>query len=185
MAPVSSVHRTFQARILEWVAMSYSRGIFLTQGSNSHLPHWQEDPYHCATCQEQMFQNLGRCSPGNPQPEKASQTHTHTLPPRASRKKKMPWDDQEALIVVAEGRRDPEGMGSPRPQRTTDHMLACCSGESRIQAQSLTSHGVWSPVIHWLWSPQCQSQEQRRAHKIWGQALTYWAHMAAPFPGGS
>ena len=30
----SSVHGTLQARILEWVAMSSSRGIFPTQGSN-------------------------------------------------------------------------------------------------------------------------------------------------------
>ena len=29
----SSVHGIFQARILEWVAISFSRGIFLTQGS--------------------------------------------------------------------------------------------------------------------------------------------------------
>ena len=27
-----------QARILEWIAISYSRGIFLTQGSNQGLP---------------------------------------------------------------------------------------------------------------------------------------------------
>ena len=32
--PGSSVHRTFQARILQWVAISYSRGIFPTQGSS-------------------------------------------------------------------------------------------------------------------------------------------------------
>ena len=34
----------FQARILEWVAISSSKGIFLTQGSNPRLlrfPHWQ------------------------------------------------------------------------------------------------------------------------------------------------
>ena len=30
--PVSSVHEIFQARILEWVAISFSRAIFLTQG---------------------------------------------------------------------------------------------------------------------------------------------------------
>ena len=28
----SSVHGTLQVRILEWVAMPFSRGIFLTQG---------------------------------------------------------------------------------------------------------------------------------------------------------
>ena len=37
----SSVHGIFQARILEWVAISFSRGIFLTQGSNLCLLHWQ------------------------------------------------------------------------------------------------------------------------------------------------
>ena len=30
--PGSSVHGVLQARILEWVAVSYSKGIFLTQG---------------------------------------------------------------------------------------------------------------------------------------------------------
>ena len=35
--PDSSIHGILQARILEWVAMSSSSGIFLTQGSNPHL----------------------------------------------------------------------------------------------------------------------------------------------------
>ena len=37
-------HGVSQARILEWVAISFSSGwIFLTQGSNPHLLHWQVD----------------------------------------------------------------------------------------------------------------------------------------------
>ena len=39
--------RFSQARILEWVAISFSRGFFPTLGSNSrlfHLLHWQVDP---------------------------------------------------------------------------------------------------------------------------------------------
>ena len=38
----------FQARILEWVAISYSKVLFQSQGSNLHLPHWQADalPLH-------------------------------------------------------------------------------------------------------------------------------------------
>ena len=39
----SSVQETSHAKILEWVAISSSRGIFLTQGSNPHflcLLHW-------------------------------------------------------------------------------------------------------------------------------------------------
>ena len=35
--PGSSVQGILQARILEWVAMSFSRGIFPTQGLNPHL----------------------------------------------------------------------------------------------------------------------------------------------------
>ena len=37
--PGSSVHGILQARILEWVAISFSRGIFPTQGSNPGLLH--------------------------------------------------------------------------------------------------------------------------------------------------
>ena len=40
--PASSVHGIFQARILEGVAISFSR-IFPTQGSNPCLLHWQGD----------------------------------------------------------------------------------------------------------------------------------------------
>ena len=35
--PGSYVHGILQARILEWVAISYSKGIFQTQGSNPSL----------------------------------------------------------------------------------------------------------------------------------------------------
>ena len=49
--PGSSVRGLFQARILELVAIFYSRGIFPTQGPSLrllHLLHWQEDslPLH-------------------------------------------------------------------------------------------------------------------------------------------
>ena len=35
--PGSSVHGTFQARILQWVAIPFTRGSCLTHGSNPHL----------------------------------------------------------------------------------------------------------------------------------------------------
>ena len=38
--PGSSVHMILQARILEWVAIAFSQGIFLTQGLNPRLLHW-------------------------------------------------------------------------------------------------------------------------------------------------
>ena len=37
--PGSFVHGILQARILEWVSLF--QGIFLTQGLNQHLLHWQ------------------------------------------------------------------------------------------------------------------------------------------------
>ena len=42
----SSVHGILQAKILEWVAISFSRGIFLTQGSNLHLLPCRQTLYH-------------------------------------------------------------------------------------------------------------------------------------------
>ena len=42
----SSVHGIFQARILELVAIPFSRGIFPTQGSNLGLPHCNQISYH-------------------------------------------------------------------------------------------------------------------------------------------
>ena len=46
--PGSSVHGIFQARILEWVAISSSSGILLTQGLNLRLQHQHGDslPLH-------------------------------------------------------------------------------------------------------------------------------------------
>ena len=41
--PGSSVHGILHSRILEWIAISFSRGIFLTQGSNLGLLHCQAD----------------------------------------------------------------------------------------------------------------------------------------------
>ena len=38
--PGSSVHGISQARILEWVAISFSRGSSRRQGSNLHLLHY-------------------------------------------------------------------------------------------------------------------------------------------------
>ena len=40
--PGSSVHGILRARVLEWVAISFSRGIFPTQGSNPGLPHCRQ-----------------------------------------------------------------------------------------------------------------------------------------------
>ena len=45
--PGSSVHEILQARILEWVAIPFSRGSScLTQGSNPGFPHCRKILYH-------------------------------------------------------------------------------------------------------------------------------------------
>ena len=44
--PGSSARGIFQARILEWVAISFSGGIFPTQGLNPGLPHCRQTLYH-------------------------------------------------------------------------------------------------------------------------------------------
>ena len=54
--PGSSVHGIFQARILEWVAMPCSSGIFPTQGSNPHLLHGRRILYCWATKEAQNIQ---------------------------------------------------------------------------------------------------------------------------------
>ena len=43
--PGSSIHGIFQARVLEWIAISFSRGIFPTQGSNPGLLHCRQTLY--------------------------------------------------------------------------------------------------------------------------------------------
>ena len=43
--PGSSVHWILQVRTLEWVAISFSRGIFPTQGSNLGLLHCKQMLY--------------------------------------------------------------------------------------------------------------------------------------------
>ena len=47
--PVSSVHWISQARILKWVAISFSRGSSLTQRLKLHLLHCRWILYHWAT----------------------------------------------------------------------------------------------------------------------------------------
>ena len=44
--PRSSVHGFLQARILEWVAIPFSRGVFPTQGSNPSFPHCRQILYY-------------------------------------------------------------------------------------------------------------------------------------------
>ena len=44
--PMSQVHGILQTRILEWVVVSFSWGIFPTQGSNPGLLHCRQILYH-------------------------------------------------------------------------------------------------------------------------------------------
>ena len=44
--PGSSIHGILQAKVLEWVAISFSRGMFPTQGSHPGLSHCRQMLYH-------------------------------------------------------------------------------------------------------------------------------------------
>ena len=54
--PGSSVHGIFQARILEWVDISFSRGIFPTQGLNLGLLHCRQSPAQSKHCRQSPVQ---------------------------------------------------------------------------------------------------------------------------------
>ena len=51
----SSVHGIFQARVLEWIAISFSKGIFPTQESNLGLPHCRQTLYHLSHQRSLLF----------------------------------------------------------------------------------------------------------------------------------
>jgi len=54
----SSVHGIFQARVLEWVAISFSRGSFPTQGLNPGLPHCRPTLYPLSHQGSQVLANI-------------------------------------------------------------------------------------------------------------------------------
>ena len=53
--PGSSVHGILQARILEWVASPFSRGIFLTQGLNPGLLNCRQILYNLSHQESPLF----------------------------------------------------------------------------------------------------------------------------------
>ena len=66
-----TVHGILQARILEWVAFLFSRGIFPAQGSNPGLPH----------CKRILYQLSNKGSPmekGQPKPSSQLQLREAT-----------------------------------------------------------------------------------------------------------
>ena len=89
--PGSSLHGIFQARILEWVAISFSRGS--SQGLSPHLLHWQVDSLPLSQLGSPQFSSVESLSsvrlfgshglystPGLPvhhQPPEPTQSHVH------------------------------------------------------------------------------------------------------------
>ena len=62
--PGFSVHGILQARILGWVAMPFSRGIFLTQGWNLGLLHYMQFLYHLNYQGTKVLKNQSVVKPG-------------------------------------------------------------------------------------------------------------------------
>ena len=56
--PGSSVCGILQARILDWVSISFSRGIFWTQGLNPGLLHCRQFLYHLSHRGRSYFKNI-------------------------------------------------------------------------------------------------------------------------------
>ena len=69
----SSIHGILQARILEWVAVPSSRGIFPTKGLNPGLLHCRQILYHLS-CQGSSWWQSGAANPdmSDPRPGAAS-----------------------------------------------------------------------------------------------------------------
>ena len=55
----ASIHGVFQARVLEWVAISFLQGIFPTQESNLGLQHCRQMLYHLSHQGSQEWKALG------------------------------------------------------------------------------------------------------------------------------
>ena len=106
--PGSSVHGLTQLRILEWVHFLL-QGIFLTQGSNPHILHWQVDFffYHWATLGSSLapikihYQSLHRslskwCKDRSLESEKEKETElwAHCCPLRGT------WDSCSLSLIL-------------------------------------------------------------------------------------
>ena len=64
ISPGTSVHGILQARILEWVAIPFSRGSFLTQGWNPGLLHYMQFLYHLSYQGTKVLKNQSVVKPG-------------------------------------------------------------------------------------------------------------------------
>ena len=78
------VHGILQARILEWVGLSFLQGSFPTQGSNPGLPRCRQLP----AVQETQVRSLGREDPL----EKEVATHSSMLA------WKIPWKKETGRL---------------------------------------------------------------------------------------
>ena len=84
--PGSSVYGIFQARVLEWVAISFSRGIFPTQQSKPGLPHCRQTLY-CLSHQ------------GSPQKTYWQFTQSGSAGTKQVMRHHDPLQDEEAMFI--------------------------------------------------------------------------------------
>ena len=89
----SSVCGVLQARILEWVALPFSREISPTQGSNPGLLHWRRILYHWATndTEIQSLPSAGDRSSGSSQPQSSLRFWGLTFGSARSLSYSHPW----------------------------------------------------------------------------------------------
>ena len=125
--PGSFVPGTSQTRILECVAISSSRGIFLTQGSNPGLLHWRADSLPSGP--------PGKSKRGVNGLQEASQMVqlANSPPVRAG-------DTQDTSLIPGSGRFLEGENGKPTPLL----LLGKCHGQRSLAGYSPCSFKEWN-----------------------------------------
>ena len=111
--PGSSVHGTLQSRILEWVAISISRGVFLIQATNLGLLHCRQTLCHLSP-QGALF-TTAKSRKDTKGPYRRCGTHIHeymkwNITQPLKKNETMPyaatWTDPEIIILSEITQRD-------------------------------------------------------------------------------
>ena len=83
-----TVHGILQARILEWVAVTFSRGTFLTQWLNPGLPHCRQILYHLT---HQVYQAIEK-ERNNATCSNTDGPRDYAKPGKSERERQIPYD---------------------------------------------------------------------------------------------
>ena len=119
---------SFQARVLEWGTIPFSRGIFLTQGSNPGLPHCRQMLYRLSQQGSPRFRKDTKSSDWCPVREKRGHREVEGRKPRGdrSRGQHCAGTTEESLEPHEEGR----GEKASSPRTSGENMTLLTPGFS-------------------------------------------------------